>query len=242
MRPPMTRLPLPRAAAGAIAGLMIAGGFHEIALFVLLAFVGYLRPGECMRLTPSSVVRPVAGGAAHFMQWGLIVADIEDGVLSKVGVFDEAVSLDMDPWLLGPLSALVSSRTSGQCLWRYPYETIRDEFAKACARLGLQKLEPHIYALRHGGASFDLFAKRRTLEQVKSRGRWRSDASLRRYGKSTRMQQVEGQLDPSVVKFGNHIINNLEQEIVSMMQRGTLTVPLPQPPNLDLPLSKKRKH
>ena len=40
-----------------------------------------------------------------------------------------------------------------------------------------------VYALRHSGASADRLEKKRPLVEVKRRGRWRSDSSLRRYEK-----------------------------------------------------------
>ena len=39
------------------------------------------------------------------------------------------------------------------------------------------------YSFRHGGASHDALNHVRTPEQIKLRGRWKSDSSLQRYTK-----------------------------------------------------------
>ena len=46
------------------------------------------------------------------------------------------------------------------------------------------------YQLRHGGAADDLLTKTREYAAVKDRGRWRTDASVRRYGKVGKIQAL----------------------------------------------------
>ena len=59
------------------------------------------------------------------------------------------------------------------------------------AGVGHLQLVP--YMLRHGGASHDALAGRRSIAAIKKRGRWRSDQSLRRYQKeSLAMAQLMG--------------------------------------------------
>ena len=62
-------------------------------------------------------------------------------------------------------------------------------FEQAAAATGLSILKPVLYSLRHGGASFDTLFQKRPLPEVKSRGRWRADSSLRRYQKAAPAQQ-----------------------------------------------------
>ena len=54
----------------------------------------------------------------------------------------------------------------------------------------------NLYQARHSGASSDSAGGRRTLKKVKRRGRWRSDASLRRYEKAERLTDQLRRLDP----------------------------------------------
>ena len=105
--PPQQRLPLPMSAAGAIAGFMILTGKPAMAIFVLLSFITYMRPSECMRLTVQDIIAPHTQGGVRFQNWGIIVNDLIEGVPGKTGHFDEAIVLDLDQWILRPLMALL---------------------------------------------------------------------------------------------------------------------------------------
>ena len=51
-----------------------------------------------------------------------------------------------------------------------------------------------LYQLRHGGPSHDRRSRTRSLAEVKQRGRWASDTSVRRYEAHARLQQEEASL------------------------------------------------
>eukprot|EP00972_Heterocapsa_arctica_P038827 5721550-Heterocapsa_arctica.AAC.1 len=55
-------------------------------------------------------------------------------------------------------------------------------FKAACDLLGLLR-GTCMYQMRHGGASEDLLSHSRPQDDVKRRGRWSTDSSLRRYAK-----------------------------------------------------------
>ena len=84
-------------------------------------------------------------------------------------------------------------------------------FAAACNLLGLHGLRPCRYGLRHGGASEDLVSQRREPLMVKRRGGWRTDASLKRYAKETRLQDEVRKIHPSVITYGRLVLNSLEK-------------------------------
>ena len=44
--------------------------------------------------------------------------------------------------------------------------------------------------MRHGGASHELAVKARPLDEIKKRGRWLTDTSLRRYEKGARLPEL----------------------------------------------------
>jgi len=207
--PPRMRLPLPRAAAGCIAGLMISHGRAAMAVFILLCFVTYMRPGEALRLKGRCLVPPFHNAAGSTPHYGIICNDASDGTPGKTGSMDEAVELDLDPWIVPVIAALRSLVGPEDSLWAFRPAELRAEFYRCVAQAGLQKLAPHLYSMRHGGASHDLLLQRRSLAQVKERGHWHSDASLRRYGKSTRMHAIMGQLSPAVANFGDYVVENL---------------------------------
>ena len=54
------------------------------------------------------------------------------------------------------------------------------------------------YQARHGGATRDILLGRRSLEEVRMRGHWRTYSSLRRYEKSGRVQKVLQITPPAV--------------------------------------------
>mgnify|MGYP003342547664 CR=1 FL=1 len=53
--------------------------------------------------------------------------------------------------------------------------------------------------------SHDLLHKHRTLPEGKRRGRWASDASLKRYAKESRALSELRKVHPAVIEFGNRI-------------------------------------
>lgn len=69
----------------------------------------------------------------------------------------------------------------------------------------------HPYRLRHGGASRDFALKLRRLEEIQRRGRWKSFASVRRYEKGGRLQQLLRQLPKKVLSDALDAASNIEQ-------------------------------
>ena len=104
-------------------------------------------------------------------------------------------------------------------------------FMEACAFLGLMPLNPCRYALRHGGASRDLAVQARDLASIKKREGWRTDASLRRYAKETRLQAEIQKIPMSTVEFGVYIRDHLEAAFHRTLQ---ITLP-PSAPIFVLP-------
>ena len=55
--------------------------------------------------------------------------------------------------------------------------------------VGADVLDPQLYQLRHSGPSFDHGARLRTIQEIKLRGRWAADNSVRRYEKAGRVTE-----------------------------------------------------
>jgi integrase len=70
----------------------------------------------------------------------------------------------------------------GQCLFDLTAPVYRVQWDEAAHKLGWHPGPPH--GLRHTGPSYDLLTAYRTLDQVRTRGRWRAKTSVLRYGKS----------------------------------------------------------
>ncbi len=96
-------------------------------------------------------------------------------------------------------------------------------FLSACLELGLEVLSPCLYRLRHGGASEDLLSRQKSISDVKARGRWASDSSLRRYSKATRLLSELTEVHPDVVAYGERIMGLLPRLFLE-------APPVPPPP------------
>ncbi|CAK0824461.1 unnamed protein product [Prorocentrum cordatum] len=218
--PTRMRLPLPRRAAFAIAGTLAAWGHPRMGLFVMLSFAAYLRPQEAIRLAGRHLVPPVAHLGQAPTPWGLLLHDSDLQLPGKTNLWDESVLLDQAPWLEPALEALRTVAGDGP-LWDFLPTSIARLFEDACHALGLMHLQPHLYSLRHGGASEDLLSGARTPEQVMRRGRWATVASLRRYGKETRLLREAAKVDPDVLLFGEIV----ERNFLDVLRGGPLLPP-----------------
>ncbi|CAK0815637.1 unnamed protein product [Prorocentrum cordatum] len=196
------RLPLPRAAALAAAGMLLAIGQLRMGVWVCLTFACYLRPIECFRLLGRHVVASNPQAGPQFQRWGLLLADATGGQPGKTGNWDESVLLDLDDWLIPVVAALMQATPDNAPLWPFSPSELGKQFRMACDLLGLGALEPHLYSLRRGGASDDLLRKRRSVEAVQRRGRWATSQSLKRYGKETRVLTQLNQVPSSTIEFG----------------------------------------
>ena len=118
---------------------------------------------------------------------------------------------------------LQSERRNAETLWPHTPEQFIALWNQIVVELQLQPLNPCRYALRHGGASEDILSRRRLLVDVKRRGRWVSDSSLRRYGKETRLLSELTKVHPDVLAYGDRILGLLPSLFLE-------AAPVPAPP------------
>ena len=78
-----------------------------------------------------------------------------------------------------------------------------------------------------------MLGRKRSLAEIKRRGRWVSDMSLKRYTKETRLMSELGKVDPRVIKYGREI----QQDISAFL----LEVKRPHPPPLVPSLARARR-
>ena len=108
------------------------------------------------------------------------------------------------------MSAMVQPLPAAESkIFPFSMEQYRKEFQQAVVSLGLDRV--HTYQLRHGGAAEDLNARSREYQQVKARGRWMTDQSVRRYTKTGKVQQLLGRLAPGGLAFCQWCHRNLEK-------------------------------
>lgn len=187
LSPGTTRPPLPWLHLVLIVLDLLHDSMGLEALFFITTFVSYFRPGESLAIQMQDVVK--ASPPLH------MVASIQlhpesRGAASKTGFFDDGVSLDSAtfPSLGSLLVELAQNREPSAPLFDRSYAHMTRVFEKACDRLGIQ--DRSMYRLMHGGASHDRASNARTLAEIKKRGRWAADSSLRRYERAVRLQQV----------------------------------------------------
>ena len=227
--PAKQRLPFPLIALMAMAGWVLWQHLSPwIVLKWLIGFRCYLRPGENDKLTVRMLVPPTAAAGSGYQLWGLLLSPLELAEPGKTGLYDEAVLIDTE-LRLGPLlSRLVGHRPQDAALWPFPASEDLRTFNAALTAMKLDTLGGCRYGLRHGGASEDRMSKRRAVADVMKRGRWRSDQSLRRYAKETRVLSELQKINRDVLNFGKRVLQNIEAlllEEISIHELG----PLPRP-------------
>jgi integrase len=211
-QPPKSRLPMPAIVMAGMAMDMLARGKRLHALRMVVDYDTYLRPGESAGLRGKDVVTPVHKAGRMYHKYMLIVRDQEEGVPDKVGIFDNSISLDTPSRsYLGPLLEKHINSMKNKCDPLYPFtnQEFRKEFAMSCKKIGLEGLHP--YLMRHGGASEDLGMGIRDHAAVKSRGRWFTDQSVRRYAKIGKIQRMISRLSPPALEYCQWSLANLER-------------------------------
>jgi len=205
LEPQRTRPPLPWALVAAMTMHMMKRHQLHAAAAILLSFTAYLRPGEVLDLRKTDLVAPMP----RQEHWSLLLHPAERQERSKVGLADESILLDSPllPWL-GP--ALNRLQTPNNFLLSLTYYDLVQAWQGALKALGLAKDHAVLYQLRHSGPSHDRFFKLRPLTEVKQRGRWAADSTVRRYEAHARLNQEFNDLP-------KHVQNKAqlaEQEIV----------------------------
>ena len=234
------RLPLPCVLLCPVVGVLQAAQRTTMALALWLSFRAYLRPGECSSLTHRQLVEPVPSAGSQYRFWGLWLSLDDRNSMSrpgKTGLWNEAISLDQDPWLDPLLRPLATAGDPSEPLWPFSGEEFSATFKRIMKRLGLDHLDQSLHCLRHGGASEDLLGHLRSAAAVKRRGPWRSDSSLRRYGKERQGDSTSKRAEQCVSESPSvrPIHGLLDRELLSEARHSSRTAK-PKRPRLQ-PLS-----
>lgn len=196
----------------------------RFATALLVQYIGYLRPHKLLGMTEASLVPPTTGLSNV---WGVLLAPESHGIRSKTQQFDESVTID---WVhLTALSRLLrrgkQSVRGENKLWGLVHKGYTALFTRMAEVIGVSALRPHPYAVRHAGASDDYLSGRRSLEQVRVRGRWKTDKSVRTYLKASRAMKREHEMARDTKDYGLHVLNHLNQALAGRWQ-------VPAPPRL----------
>ena len=202
---------------------MKARGLHDMALMTMVAFMLYLRPGEALELCKRHIVPPVKMAGNQYGWVNVVIRDQEGQKPDKVGVYDNSLPFDVDKdkWI-GEALLQHSNKLakSSDLLFSFSMDDYRKKFQQAGSRLGVDHLHP--YQLRHGGATEDMTSKKRDLAGVKSRGRWKTDQSVRRYAKVGRVQQLLAKLPDSSKRFCHWSELNMKKVMSGLVTARTI--------------------
>ena len=220
LAPSSQRLPVPLVVAAAICWKMVQATDPMMAVATLLTFLCYLRPSETLRLRGRHLVKPSEAAGSQFTSWGLNLADSTLNAPRKTGLYDEAVAIDRPCALNWPVLAVIKERIlDADPIWPFTYAKRAAVFNSACNALHLEAFRPHLYSLRHGGASEDRLRNHRALNEVKFRGRWASDQSVKRYTKATHLQSVMQRVPLATLLLGQRVLKDFPSALQSQLQR-----------------------
>ena len=143
-------------------------GHPLMAIWVLLAVHGYLRPGECMSLQRQGLVPPSTSMQGY---WALLVFPSERSERSKVGEADNSITLD-SKWAqrMSQVWEGLHVKNDGRSVWNFIYPAL----VKECWRLDFQahgfpkrlyfQFVP--YQCRHSRATHDHTVEARPLLEI----------------------------------------------------------------------------
>ncbi|CAK0810952.1 unnamed protein product, partial [Prorocentrum cordatum] len=192
LAPPRARLPLPWPVVALVADWMVANGFLAAARATVLTFALYLRPSETLSSRVKSVARPVRASPRHLSKYSILLLPAELEARSKTKDSDISILLDNpEPsWVDQMLDRLVEGRAVDAPLFPLDMRSWARAFQQAGAALGLGALGPPVlHQLRHGGASHEMLPNAREFGDIKKRGRWEADRSLKRHAKGPRLRR-----------------------------------------------------
>jgi integrase len=194
--PARSRLPLPWMVWAAVATELVRLGHRLMAVHVLLMVALYLRPGEALLIRREDLLPPMTGISPF---WTVLLCPSWRQERTKTGDSDESLRVDTPSlkWL-GRVLSVLRGDGGKERVFDYDYPMFARNFQTAVSNISVGPLVP--YQGRHSGASIDRCSGRRTVEEVRKRGRWKSHRSVVRYEKSGLLQASALRLGPATIE------------------------------------------
>ena len=197
--PPTSRLPMPEEVVFWMALEALEMGVPQIALAILLIFIYYLRPMEVFKCRLEDFVRPIGS----VVRWTLILHPAELFGTSKTFEQDETLMLMVAQYEFIAIAAhrfLNKQRQKGVLLIDATQQQVNTFIRDFWRRHGLDKIgSPHLYRLRHAGASVGLAQNQVDRNTLQRALRHQAPRSTRRYEKGGRLSQMTAKLPEHVV-------------------------------------------
>ena len=169
------------------------------AVAIFVQFDTYLRPRSLLSLERRHVTLPRKG--SPYRNVVLTLAPPGDAPLKNYLVDMSIIVGAFDRSFVAEFVAALARKTTrpDELLFPLTLPQYEKELGEACERTGLKaaglKVTPH--GIRHTGPSVDMYFKRCSLDDVRNRGLWMSNESVRRYGKPAALLRMIGKLSAS---------------------------------------------
>ena len=111
------------------------------------------------------------------------------------------------------------SGTSQAPLLKLDYDTLRNQWQETLNQVGLGPKLAVLYQLRHTGPSHHRLYKYRSLEEVKRRGRWESDKSVKRYEAHAKINQEWHRIPASIQRAALKASREFNQVVPKLFYR-----------------------
>jgi len=119
------------------------------------------------------------------------------------------------------MAALKGAAHPNGLVFRLNAANFRRNWHETTGRLGLCEVGPP-HTLRHSGASNDVAKKRRTLEEVRRRGRWSQPKSVQRYTKVHLLAQHLSRVPSCVTSSGSAFSQDPAKTILQTIPKHVL--------------------
>ena len=135
---------------------------------------------------------------------------------------NDFVVLDWAYDWMGPILDRLQRRPPDSSIWTFT-SVEYGKMISTCAELaGMRNLGVHPHGLRHGGAAWDAFKHHRSLEAIKSRGKWQADSFVRRYQQDGRVVKEMEKMGADAIKAATRI-----EELLFELMSGLLLPVMP---------------
>ena len=149
---------------------------------IVLQLDGTFRPLDILEMHAAQVCPPVpAAGAAYAKDCVFVVAPFDGMKTTKTGQQDDSIIMGDRRARVEPILYELHRLRHDDKWFSIALSRYENFFRRESLTLGLQALQLCPHVVRQSSASNDRFHKRRTLKEIKKRGRWAVDMFVARY-------------------------------------------------------------
>jgi hypothetical protein len=152
-----------------------------------------------------------AGGQISFT-----LGDPERGEEVKTGV-DQGTVVDNE-WVKVMIRVAVQLLPFDALMFQFPIPYLRKVYSHLRVSVG-KEASGKVHEVRHSATANQFRRKKRDKDGVRDRGRWATDRSLRVYHKPHLLIRALATYDPSLIIFGNWLIENADLVAAHWVER-----------------------